>query len=71
MNLDETRLRFGDIATKFQEALALNNIKAKILGAEQSGLFTNVIAQIAFRDITQLQDSRIAQLQDSKKGRSS
>ena len=60
MNLDETRLRFGDIAAKFLDALALNNINAKILGAEQSGLFTNVIAQMAFRDITQLQDNRIA-----------
>ena len=36
MNLDETRLRFGDIATKFQEVLALNNINAKILGADIS-----------------------------------
>lgn len=56
--MNETRQRFGDVATKLQAALALKDVFIQVVASEQSGRFTKVTAKMSSGDIKWLCENK-------------
>ncbi len=56
--MNETRQRFGDVATKLQAALALKDVFIQVVSSEQSGRFTKVTAKMSRSDIKWLIENK-------------
>ena len=56
--MNETRQRFGDVATKLQAALALKDVFIQVVSSEQSGRFTKVTAKMSPSDIKWLIENK-------------
>ena len=56
--MNETKQRFGDVATKLQAALALKDVFIQVVSSEQSGRFTKVTAKMSPSDIKWLIDNK-------------
>ena len=59
MKFNETRQRFGDVATKLQAALALKDVFIQVVSSEQSGRLTKVTAKMSPSDIKWLIENKI------------
>ncbi len=59
VKFNETRQRFGDVATKLQAALALRDVFIQVVSSEQSGRFTKVTAKMSPSDIKWLIENKI------------
>ena len=57
--MNETRQRFGDVATKLQAALALKDVFIQVVSSEQSGRLTKVTAKMSPSDIKWLIENTI------------
>ena len=57
--MNETRQRFGDVATKLQAALALKDVFIQVVSSEQNGRFTKVTAKMSPSDIKWLIENKI------------
>lgn len=57
--MNETRQRFGDVATKLQAALALKDVFIRVVSSEQSGRFTKVIAKMSPSDVKWLNENKL------------
>lgn len=58
VKFNETRQRFGDVATKLQAALALKDVFIQVVSSEQSGKFTKVTAKMSPSDIKWLIENK-------------
>lgn len=58
VKFNETRQRFGDVATKLQAALALKDVFIQLVSSEQSGKFTKVTAKMSRSDIKWLIENK-------------
>lgn len=56
--MNETRQRFGDVATKLQAALALKDVFIQVVSSEQNGRFAKVTAQMSSSDIKWLCENK-------------
>ena len=56
--MNETRQRFGDVATKLQAALTLKDVFIQVVSSEQSGRFTKVTAKMSPSDIKWLIENK-------------
>ena len=59
MKFNETRQRFGDVATKLEAALALKDVFIQVVSSEQSGRLTKVTAKMSPSDIKWLIENKI------------
>ena len=57
--MNETRQRFGDVATKLLAALALKDIFIQVVSSEQSWRFTKVTAKMSSSDIKWLNENKL------------
>ena len=58
MIMNETKQRFGDVATKLQAALALKDVFIQVVSSEQSGRFTKITAKMSSSDIKWLIENK-------------
>lgn len=58
VKFNETRQRFGDVATNLQAVLALKDVFIQVVSSEQSGRFTKVTAKMSRSDIKWLIENK-------------
>ena len=64
MNFNETKHRFGDVATKLQAALALNDVFVQVISSGQNGRFTQVTVKMSSSNIKWLRENKATVLKE-------
>lgn len=64
MNFNETKQRFGDVATKLQAALALNDVFAQVVSSGQNGRSTQVVVIMSSSDTEWLRENKSTVLKE-------